>query len=80
MIPKLEWSALVAAATQLGKGEGLPPQLVAGMEEDEEFLQRLHHVLLEVHLVEGSLLCPETGRKFPVKDGIPNMLLNEDEV
>ena len=25
-------------------------------------------------------VCPETGRKFPVADGIPNMLLNEDEV
>lgn len=30
--------------------------------------------------MEGSLICPETGRKFPVSKGIPNMLLNEDEV
>ena len=27
----------------------------------------------------GDLVCPETGRRFPVSDGIPNMLLNEDE-
>jgi hypothetical protein len=26
------------------------------------------------------LTCPETGRKFPVTKGIPNMLLHEDEV
>jgi hypothetical protein len=26
------------------------------------------------------LVCPETGRKFPVNKGIPNMLLHEDEV
>ena len=30
--------------------------------------------------MEGDLVCPQTGRKFPVKNGIPNMLLNEDEV
>jgi multifunctional methyltransferase subunit TRM112 len=46
-----------------------------------EALQRkLHHALLEVELVEGFLVCPETGRKFPVTKGIPNMLLHEDEV
>ena len=30
--------------------------------------------------MNANLVCPETGRKFPVTDGIPNMLLNEDEV
>ena len=30
--------------------------------------------------MEGELECPETGRKFPIKRGIPNMLLDEDEV
>ena len=32
----------------------------------------------KVHLVEGELVCPETGRKFPVRQGVPNMLLHED--
>ena len=35
---------------------------------------------LQVEVQEGSLVCPETGRRFPISDGIPNMLLNEDEV
>lgn len=30
--------------------------------------------------MEGDLECPETGRKFPINSGIPNMLLKEDEV
>ena len=34
----------------------------------------------QVEIVEGSLICPETGREFPIINGIPNMLLNEDEV
>ena len=31
-------------------------------------------------MINGELVCPETKRKFPVSDGIPNMLANEDEV
>jgi multifunctional methyltransferase subunit TRM112 len=37
-------------------------------------------VYAQVHLEEGALICPETGRRFPVTKGVPNMLLNEDEV
>jgi uncharacterized protein YbaR (Trm112 family) len=37
-------------------------------------------VCAQVCLEEGNLVCPETGRRFPVAKGIPNMLLNEDEV
>ncbi|MFS7888297.1 hypothetical protein Hanom_Chr00s000001g01593281 [Helianthus anomalus] len=48
--------------------------------ESDEFLRKSHHALLEVHLEEGTLVCPETGRRFPVNKGIPNMLLHEDEV
>jgi multifunctional methyltransferase subunit TRM112 len=47
---------------------------------DEAFLRYIHHLLFEVHLLDGFLVCPQSGRKFPVKDGIPNMLLHEDEI
>jgi multifunctional methyltransferase subunit TRM112 len=33
-----------------------------------------------VHVLEGDLVCPESARKFPIKNGIPNMLLNQDEI
>lgn len=52
----------------------------ADIQNDMETLQKLHHILLEVDVVEGTLECPETGRIFPINNGIPNMLLNEDEV
>ena len=80
MVPKLDWEALVLTATEIGKGESLPPSLPDNYADDETFLRHLHHVLLEVELIEGNLVCPESGRKFPVSNGIPNMLLNEDEV
>jgi multifunctional methyltransferase subunit TRM112 len=60
--------------------EGLPEVATEEMLEDDDFLQAFHHALLEVQLTEGALLCPETGRRFPVSKGIPNLLLNEDEV
>lgn len=47
-------------------------------ESDEDFLKKMHHVMLEIELIEGELECPESGRKFPVSEGIPNMLLTED--
>ena len=33
-----------------------------------------------MEVINGDLICPESSRKFPVTDGIPNMLLNEDEI
>ncbi|XP_035685671.1 multifunctional methyltransferase subunit TRM112-like protein [Branchiostoma floridae] len=80
MIPKLEWQALVQAAESIGHLGDLPRELMPEYESNEEFLKMAHHVLMEVEVIEGNLECPETGRKFPIKNGIPNMLLNEDEV
>ncbi|KAI3351665.1 hypothetical protein L3Q82_020499, partial [Scortum barcoo] len=79
MIPKLEWSALVQAAEELGQRQDLPAELIPDYEKDEDFLKRVHRVLLEVEVIEGCLQCPESGRQFPISRGIPNMLLNEDE-
>ncbi|XP_034037172.1 multifunctional methyltransferase subunit TRM112-like protein [Thalassophryne amazonica] len=80
MIPKLEWSALVQAAEGLGHRQDLPTELVQDYDKNEEFLKKVHRVLLEVEVIEGCLQCPESGREFPITRGIPNMLLNEDEV
>lgn len=34
----------------------------------------------QVRVLTGELECPESGKVFPIKRGIPNMLLDEDEV
>ncbi|XP_008325086.1 multifunctional methyltransferase subunit TRM112-like protein [Cynoglossus semilaevis] len=80
MIPKLEWSALVQAAEELGHRQDLPSELVADYENNEDFLKKVHRAMLEVEVIEGCLQCPESGREFPISKGIPNMLLNEEEV
>ena len=80
IIPKVDWDALRRAADQLGHLDDLPVAVPQGYENNSDFLKQAHHALYEIELINGSLVCPETGRKFPVSDGIPNMLLNEDEI
>lgn len=82
MLKRINWSALKTAAIDLSIENTfnalhiIDPSLF----HDESFLRYIHHLLFEVHILEGWLECPETGRKFPIKDGIPNMLLHEDEI
>ena len=59
---------------QLSVETTLPAAVPAEYVEDEKFLMALHHVLMEIEIIDGNLVCPETGKKFPVKDGIPSML------
>jgi multifunctional methyltransferase subunit TRM112 len=82
MLAKIDWSCLKSAIQDLALPllEGMDQAPAAISEIDTETLKVLHHVLFEVHVIEGELVCPESGRKFPVQDGIPNMLLHEDEV
>ncbi|KNA22154.1 hypothetical protein SOVF_036770 [Spinacia oleracea] len=77
---KIEWKPFVEAAKTLGFSELPEEDVQPSLLDSHEFLTKFHHALLEIHLEEGALVCPETGRKFPVNKGIPNMLLLEDEV
>jgi multifunctional methyltransferase subunit TRM112 len=49
------------------------------MAKDDEFLRALYHILMNVHVIHGKLVCPQTGREFSVQDGIANFMLNEEE-
>ncbi|CAM9286787.1 unnamed protein product [Chrysoparadoxa australica] len=78
--PTLDWNALRQATTQVGMPAGaLPAQLTAEMLNDSAFLAALHKILLDIHVVEGALVCPESNRRFPITDGIPNMMISEEE-
>eukprot|EP00930_Biecheleria_cincta_P071077 TRINITY_DN5862_c0_g3_i1.p1 TRINITY_DN5862_c0_g3~~TRINITY_DN5862_c0_g3_i1.p1 ORF type:complete len:145 (-),score=16.63 TRINITY_DN5862_c0_g3_i1:132-566(-) len=93
MIRKIDYGALSTAlvemrqcledagvAALMGGIPELPPALPADHDTNDEFLRKLHVVLFELHLIEGMLVCPACGAEFPVKDGIPQMLVNEVEV
>lgn len=77
-LPILDWEALLQGAQALGL-QSLPPRVTPELAQDEDFLRALYHVLMNVRLVNGMLTCSETGREFPVTDGIVNMMLEETE-
>jgi multifunctional methyltransferase subunit TRM112 len=47
---------------------------------DYVLISQFNRILMDIHVLEGFLICPETGRRYPIHDGIPNMLLHADEV
>mmetsp|Transcript_30761 Transcript_30761/g.97942 ORF Transcript_30761/g.97942 Transcript_30761/m.97942 type:complete len:130 (-) Transcript_30761:317-706(-) len=73
----LEWGALRAAAGAVGVAS-LPEAVDPAMLEDPAFLAALHHVLFDIHVIEGDLVCQQTGRRFPISGGVPDMQLNDE--
>ena len=84
MLPKLDYDALVLTTNLLREQDPSIPELPTRLPHistlQDETVAMYHKVLFDVHLLNGHLVCPDTGRKFPVKDGIPNMILHEDEI
>mmetsp|Transcript_734 Transcript_734/g.863 ORF Transcript_734/g.863 Transcript_734/m.863 type:complete len:133 (+) Transcript_734:118-516(+) len=89
MLTKIDYSAIVSAIRQLAPlcstKEIVLPEVPADLPSDTDSmddaaLANLHTVLFDVHVLEGDLVCPDTGRKFNIKEGIPNMILHEDEI
>merc|ERR1712066_684277 len=63
MIGRIEWSALCEAMSWLGHPGKLPESAPKEDENDESILKSIHHALVEVEVVEGKLVCPESGRE-----------------
>jgi len=84
VLPNLDYAVLRDTANKLGVGEGLPETLpdvaTLNKEKDAALLTKLHQVLVETIVLDGTLTCDNCGRSYPIQQGIPNMRLNEDEV
>lgn len=85
MLPKLNYAVLVQALQQISTQcdetlPELPPEVPSDESLNDALVADLYKAMFDVHVVEGQLICPDTGRKFPIKEGIPNMILHEDEV
>lgn len=79
LLGKLDWVALRKTVGELGIAE-LPEALPASPGTDVAFLRSVHDLVMDVHIVEGSLVCPNCARAYPIRKGIPNMLLRDDEL
>lgn len=78
-LPTLHWASVLLVAAAVGL-EGFPQAYDDALLSDNEFLQAVHNLLIDIHVKSGTLICPESGRRFPINNGIPNMKLPELEV
>lgn len=58
----------------------LPTEYTESMMSDETFMKDLHLILVKRQILEGAMKCPHCARIYEIKNGIPNMLLDETEV
>ncbi len=73
ILPNLNWPALRAAAASLGV-DSLPEVVNEELRSDDSFIDALHHILMDVHVTDGRLVCPESGQVFAVRNGIVDMM------
>ncbi|KAI8818973.1 uncharacterized protein EV422DRAFT_536130 [Fimicolochytrium jonesii] len=77
MLDRLDWNVLVDTAFVLGIAQ-LPKEIPEL--RDTEFLKAVHKVILETRVKEAEMVCNGCGHVYPIKDGIPNMLLQDHEL
>jgi multifunctional methyltransferase subunit TRM112 len=73
LIPTLNWEGVCVAANAVGLTE-FPTEFDKTFLNSDDFLQSIHNLLLDIHILQGTLTCPETGLVFNIEDGIPNMM------
>ncbi|KDO24384.1 hypothetical protein SPRG_10462 [Saprolegnia parasitica CBS 223.65] len=78
----IDWRGLCTTVQQLNHPElpSLPTTLPANYEDDEDLLRAVHHIIFGAEIIEGELVCNNCGRSYPISGGVPNMLLEEDEM
>ena len=50
------------------------------IKKENEFWECVHKVMDETLIIEGNLKCPNCKREFPIINGIPDMVLRDDEM
>ena len=61
------------AAASVGLTD-LPAEYSPALLDDENVLRVMHHLLFDIHVMEGELICPESGHAFIITNGVPNMM------
>lgn len=65
MLKKIDYEALKSSASDLSiqhLNESEYLTLPTNLEDcDELFFRMIHHLLFEIHVIEGNLVCPQSG-------------------
>ncbi|KEG05824.1 multifunctional methyltransferase subunit TRM112 [Trypanosoma grayi] len=60
----------------LGAAQALPATLAeVDLSDDSADLRAVHHAVQEVAVRGGGLVCGQCGREYPIRDFIPDMVL-----
>ena len=73
IVPGIDWNALLIAAKAINL-EGFPEVFDSSILEDDDFLTLVHHLLINVQVVNGTLICKESNKRFPIINRIPNLV------
>ncbi|XP_026061077.1 multifunctional methyltransferase subunit TRM112-like protein isoform X1 [Carassius auratus] len=71
MIPKLEWKALIQAAEWLGQSQDLPSTPKPNYESVEDFLRKVHRILLEVRRIRRTTFSKKLISQLPESSAGP---------
>ena len=82
MFDWLDWGAFLQALASLQWEHDLPEVI---SEEDfisnkDNVLEKTHELIINRTIVTGCLICPGCERRYEIKNKIPNMLLEDDEI
>jgi multifunctional methyltransferase subunit TRM112 len=81
LLPKLDYSTVKVSLQQCGiEGGDLPLELPENASQNENFLSNLGKHLMGIDIESGEMVCEGCGHIYPITEGIPNMLLNENEI
>jgi multifunctional methyltransferase subunit TRM112 len=79
-LKKLDLPALTQAAKDLQiykfDFEKLNEEELSNM----EVLKYIHHLIYELQIVEGKMICNNCNREYIISNGIPNLVLNDNEI
>lgn len=74
MLERLEWSAIVQVAANLGNNS-LPAQKPDNIDQNEVMLKDLHSLLMETQIIEGEMVCRNCQHIYYIKNSIASFLL-----
>lgn len=73
LLPSLDWKAVCIAADAIGLKD-IPAEFDNKLLSDKDFILAMHNLLLDIHIIKGFLVCPESGRRFPIENRIVDMM------
>jgi multifunctional methyltransferase subunit TRM112 len=72
VLPSLSWEGLLVAANAVNLS-GMPASYSADLLEDNDFIEAVHRLLIDIQVKSGFLVCQESGKRFPIENGVPDM-------